>query len=76
MKVVQTTVSPEEHALLIARAKQAQKSLKGLLRLIIRSYLTSDNVNADDPFFSLKLKGKKGERGSVEHDVALYGTGE
>ncbi len=76
MKVVQTTVSPEEHALLVARARQAQRSLKDLLRSIIRSYLTSDDVNADDPFFSLKFKGKKGERGSVEHDVALYGTGE
>jgi len=76
MKVVQTTVSPEEHALLVARARRAQRSLKDLLRSIICSYLTSDDVDADDPFFSLKFKGKKGERGSAEHDVALYGTGE
>jgi hypothetical protein len=69
MKVVQTTVSPEEHALLVARARRAQRSLKDLLRSIIRSYL-------DDPFFSLKFKGKRSERGSAEHDVALYGTGE
>ncbi|TFG03523.1 hypothetical protein EU538_13185 [Candidatus Thorarchaeota archaeon] len=73
MKVVQTEVSSEEHVLLVQRAKEAQKSLKELLRSIIRSYLSSEGVDADDPFFALRFEGQEGERGSIEHDTVLYG---
>ncbi len=76
MKVVRTEVSSEEHALLVQRAKESQKSLKELLRAIIRSYLSSEGVDADNPFFALKFKGEKGERGSVDHDATLYGEGD
>ncbi|MBS3795794.1 MAG: hypothetical protein KGY80_12890 [Candidatus Thorarchaeota archaeon] len=76
MKVVQTEISSEEHTLLVQRAKRAGNSLKELLRSIIRSYLSSEKVDPEDSFFDLKFEGKKGERGSVEHDGILYGTGD
>jgi hypothetical protein len=72
MKVVQTTISSEEHALLAACAHDANKTIKELLRQIIRSYLFPENVDSNDPFFTLRFKGKKDERGSLEHDKILY----
>ena len=75
MKIVQTMASPEEHALLVARARQARQNLKDLLKPILRSYLLSEDVKTDDPFFDLKFKGWNGERGSVERNAALYGAG-
>jgi hypothetical protein len=73
MKVVQTTISSEEHALLTARAHEENKTIKELLRQIIKSYLLSEEVDPDDPYFKLKFKGKKGEKASIEHDEILYG---
>ena len=76
MKVVQTMASPEEHALLVAWARQARQNLKDLLKPILRSYLSSEDVKADDPLFGLKFKGWNDECSSVERDAALYGAGE
>ncbi|MBD3160449.1 MAG: hypothetical protein GF309_16835 [Candidatus Lokiarchaeota archaeon] len=74
MKTVQIEISDEERAILVSRAKQAGKSLEELLRSLIRSYLSSAKVNPNESFFDLKFEGKKGERGSVNHDTALYGA--
>jgi hypothetical protein len=42
----------------------------------LRSYLSSEDVKADDPLFGLKFKGWNDECSSVERDAALYGAGE
>jgi hypothetical protein len=76
MKAVQIEISDEVHALLVSRAKQAGKSLEELLRSLIRSYLSSAKVNPNDSFFDLKFEGKKGERGSINHDTSLYDSNE
>ena len=56
-----------------ARAREANKTIKELVRNIISSYLLGEQIEPDDPFFKLRFKGKRGERGSVEHDRVLYG---
>lgn len=74
MKTVQIEISDEVHALLVSRAKQGGKSLEELLRLLIRSYISSANVNPNDTFFELRFEGKNEEHGSVNHDTIVYGT--
>jgi len=72
MKVVQTVLSDEEHALLAARAREVNKTMKELVRNIIRSYVLGEQIEPDDSFFKLRFKDEHGERGSEEHDRVLY----
>ncbi len=76
MKVVQVEISDEEHAILVRRAQQAAMRLEELLRSIIRSYLSSANLDPSDSFFDLKFESKNGECGSVNHDAILYDSNE
>ncbi len=72
MKAVKTVLSEEEHALLAARTREANKTIKELVRNIVRSYLLGEQIEPDDPFFKLRFRGERGERGSEEHDRVLY----
>ncbi len=74
-KVVQTTLSPEEHAILRDYATQHDLSLKEAVKLAILALLKSDKVVADDPYFSLKTKSLVDiENASQEVDQILYRT--
>ena len=74
MKVVQTTLTEAEHRLLEEYARRRSKTIKEVLREVVRSALEGD-VTPDDPIFTAspasRRTGKK-DRGSVEHDTYLY----
>ena len=55
-----------------ARAREVNKTIKELVRNIIRSYLLREQIEPDDSFFKLRFRGERGERGSEEHDRVLY----
>ncbi|MHA1944835.1 MAG: hypothetical protein ACXAC6_01135 [Candidatus Hodarchaeales archaeon] len=72
-KVVQTTLSPEEHAILRDYATQNDLSIKEAVKLAILALLKSDKVEPNDPYFSLKAKSLVDvEKASQEVDQILY----
>ena len=76
MKVVQTTLTEEEHKLLEDYARRRSKSIKEVVREAVRNVVEGKVVH-DDPIFSRPpASGKTGKHdaGSVEHDQYLYGV--
>ena len=75
MRVVQTTLTEEEHKLLEEYARKRSKTIKQVVREAVRS-VVEGAVAPDDPVFSgppaSKGTGRR-DRGSVEHDRYLYG---
>ncbi|MHA2246499.1 MAG: hypothetical protein ACXADY_16275 [Candidatus Hodarchaeales archaeon] len=72
-KVVQTTLSPEEHAILADYASQHDISIKEAVRQAILNLLKSDTIDEDDPYFNLAVKSLfKEEKASQEVDKIIY----
>jgi len=75
-KVVQTTLSPEEHAILVDYATQHDISIKEAVRRAIFNLLKSDTIDENDPYFNLVVKSRiKDEKASQEVDQIIYKTG-
>ncbi|MCK4848271.1 MAG: hypothetical protein KAT16_04540 [Candidatus Heimdallarchaeota archaeon] len=75
-KVVQTTLSPEEHAILLDYANQHSISIKESVRRAILNLLKSDVIIKDDPYFNLVTKSHiKDEKASQEVDQIIYNNG-
>jgi len=75
-KVVQTTLSPEEHAILLDYATQNGISIKEAVRIAILTLLKNDTINKDDPYFNLGIKSRiKNEKASQEVDQIIYRAG-
>jgi len=75
MKVVQTTLTEEEHRLLEEYARKKSKTIKEVVREAVRSAVEGQ-VKPEDPVFSGPPASKRTgtrDRGSVEHDRYLYG---
>jgi hypothetical protein len=76
MRVVQTTLTEEEHKLLEEYARKKSKSIKEVVREAVRS-MVEGKVVPEDPIFSrppASRKTGKNDDGSVEHDRYLYGA--
>lgn len=76
MRVVQTTLTEEEHKLLEDYARKKSKSIKEVVREAVRNAVEG-KVAPEDPIFSRPpASAKTGRRdaGSVEHDQYLYGA--
>ena len=76
MRVVQTTLTEEEHKLLEEYARRKSKSIKEVVREAVRNVVEGEVVS-DDPIFSrppASSKTGKHDAGSVEHDQYLYGA--
>ncbi|MHA1167895.1 MAG: hypothetical protein ACTSRU_08750 [Candidatus Hodarchaeales archaeon] len=72
-KVVQTTLSPEEHAILVDYATQKNISIKKAVRLAILNLLRNDIIIENDPYFNITTKSRvRDERASQEVDRILY----
>ena len=76
MHVIQTELSDPEHSLLARYARDQGKTIKEVLRELVRSLVLSDRVRPTDPIFSKPPVGAK--RGlkdttSSDHDRVLYG---
>jgi len=72
-KVVQTTLSPEEHAILRDYATHHHLSIKEAVKIAILALLKSDQIEANDPYFSLKAKSfVTVEKASQEVDQIIY----
>ena len=75
MRVVQTTLTEEEHKLLEEYARRKSKSIKEVVREAVRSIVEGEVVQ-DDPIFSRppasRRTGRKDDT-SVSHDKVLYG---
>ncbi|MDE1858843.1 MAG: hypothetical protein KGI26_07245 [Thaumarchaeota archaeon] len=75
MKVVQTTLTEEEHRLLEEYARRKSMSIKEVLREAVRT-VVEGSVLSGDPIFSQSPASKKtgkNDRASVDHDMYLYG---
>lgn len=76
MRVVQTTLTDEEHRLLEEYAKRRSKSIKEVVREAVKSAVEG-GVFPDDPVFSEPPTSKrtgKSDDGSTGHDRYLYGA--
>ena len=76
MRVIQTELSEPEHSLLARYARDQGKTIKEILRELVRNLVLSDRVRAADPIFSEPPVGvKRGVRDttSSDHDKVLYG---
>ena len=74
-KVVQTTLSPEEHAILRDYATQHDLSIKEAVKIAILALLKSDQIETNDPYFSLKVKSLVTvEKASQEVNQIIYQT--
>lgn len=72
-KNVQTSLTPEEHAILVDYATQHNISIKEAVRRAIMTLLTSDSVEKEDRFFDLKVESRfKDEKASQEVDRIIY----
>ena len=74
MKVVQTTLTEEEHKLLEEYARRRSKSIKEVVREAVRSLVESQVVSRN-PIFSAPPASKatgRSDKGSVQHDRYLY----
>jgi len=75
-KVVQTTLSPEEHAILVDYATQHEISIKEAVKRAILNLLKSDNIDENDPYFNLVVESRtKEEKASQEVDRKIYKKG-
>ena len=75
-KVVQTTLSPEEHAILVDYVAQHGISIKEAVRRAILTLLKNDTIFEDDPYFNLVIKSRiKDEKASQEVDQIIYRSG-
>lgn len=74
-KVVQTTLTETEYALLAAYAEKHKMTIKEATRAAIRGLTMKDEVRPDDPLFTIFPLVKKGRHtdGSERHDHYLYG---
>ena len=76
MRVIQTELSEPEHALLARYARDKGKTIKEIVRELVRGLVLSDRVRSSDPVFSEPPVGaKRGVRDttSTDHDKILYG---
>jgi len=76
MRIIQTELSEPEHALLARYARDNGKTIKEVVRELVRGLVLSDRVHASDPVFSEPPVGtKRGtkETTSADHDKVLYG---
>jgi len=76
MKVVQTRVPEQEYTLLAEYAARTEKTLQEALREAIRKLVLEDEVDPQDPVFTLPPGGKPSARKrriSERHDELLYG---
>ena len=76
MKVVQTRVPEQEYVLLAEYAARTGKTLQAALREAIRKLALEDEVDPQDPVFTLPPGGKprsRKRRISARHDELLYG---
>ncbi len=75
MRVIQTELTEPEHALLARYARDKGKTIKEVVRELVRGLVLSDRVRADDPVFSEPPVGKRRgkESTSTDHDRLLYG---
>ena len=74
-KVVQTTLTPEEHAILQAYATQRGITIKKAVKLAILTLLNNDTIIKDDPYFNLITKSLiQNEKASQEVDQLIYKT--
>lgn len=75
-KVVQTILTPEEHAILVDYATQNGISIKEAVRKAIVSLLKNDTITKEDPYFKLVTKSHiKNEKASQEVDEIIYKIG-
>jgi hypothetical protein len=75
MKVVQTTLTEEEHKLLEEYARRKSKTIKEVVREAVRSAVEGE-VASDEPIFTrppVSRKSGRRDNGSVRHDRYLYG---
>jgi hypothetical protein len=77
MRVIQTELSEPEHTLLARYARNNGKTIKEVVRELVRGLVFADRVRASDPIFSKPPVGSK--RGlkdttSADHDKVLYGV--
>jgi len=75
MKVVQTTLTEEEHKLLEEYARRKSKTIKEVVREAVRSAVEGE-VASEDPIFTRPPDSRRiGRRdnASVRHDRNLYG---
>ncbi len=76
MRIVQTELTEPEHALLTSYARGKGKTIKEVVRDLVREFVLSDRVHSGDPVFSEPPVGaRRGVKDvtSVEHDRVLYG---
>lgn len=76
MKVVQTRLAEQEYALLAEYAARTEKTLQEVLREAIRNLVLEDEVDPQDPVFTLPPGGKPSARKrriAERHDELLYG---
>jgi hypothetical protein len=74
-KVVQTTLSPEEHSILRDYASQHDLSIKEAVKLAILALLKSEKIETDDLYFSLTTQSLVDiDKASQEVDQILYRT--
>ncbi len=72
-KNVQTSLTPEEHAILADYAAQHNISIKEAVRRGIMILLTSDPVEKEDAFFDIKVESRfKDEKASQDVDKIIY----
>ena len=75
-KVVQTTLSPEEHAILLGYATQNGISIKEAVRRAILNLLKNDSITKGDPYFNLAIKSRiADDKASQEVDQIIYKQG-
>jgi len=75
MRVVQTTLTEEEHKLLEEYARRQAKSIKEVVREAVRSAVEGEVIQEDPIFSSSPASRRTGKRddGSIRHDRYLYG---
>ena len=74
-KVVQTTLSPEEHAILLDYATQQGISIKKAVKRAIMNLLKDDTITSNDPYFNLVVKSNiKEDKSSENVDQIIYNS--
>lgn len=72
-KVVQTTLTPEEHSILLSYASQQGISIKEAVKHAILNLIKEDKITSNDPYFNLAVKSKiKDDRSSEKVDTIVY----
>jgi len=72
-KIVQTELSPEEHALLVDYATQHNLTIEEITKQAILAFIRSGTVNPADSYFGLTVKSlHPDERGSQDPDSLIY----